>query len=97
MIFAIIYFVLFRPNLTVTKVTETHINTAYICYMKFILKNKIFIIGVLAGAVIGYLYYSFIGCNSGTCAITSKPLNSTIYGALLGGLITMKNNKKGIS
>lgn len=44
-------------------------------------------IGIVAGAIGGYLYYHFIGCNSGSCAITSRPLNSTLYGALMGGLI----------
>jgi hypothetical protein len=27
-----------------------------------------------------------VGCASGTCAITSKPMNSTLYGAMMGGL-----------
>lgn len=44
-------------------------------------------IGIVVGAVAGYLYYSYVGCVSGTCAITSKPLNSTLYGALMGGLV----------
>jgi len=52
------------------------------------LKNyKWIIIGVIAGGIGGYLYYHFVGCASGTCAITSKPLNSTIYGMLMGGLL----------
>ncbi|MFV8376638.1 hypothetical protein [Flavobacterium sp. LB1P71] len=38
-------------------------------------------------AIAGYLYYYNIGCASGTCAITSKPLNSTLYGGLMGGLL----------
>ena len=50
-------------------------------------KYKLTIVGVIVGAVGGYLYYHFIGCASGTCAITSKPLNSTLYGALMGGLL----------
>ena len=54
--------------------------------MNFILKNKLTIIGVIAGAIGGYLYYHFVGCVSGTCAITSKPLNSSLYGAMMGGL-----------
>jgi hypothetical protein len=53
----------------------------------FLSKYKLTIIGIVAGAIGGYLYYHFIGCNSGTCAITSRPLNSTLYGALMGGLI----------
>ncbi|MDE3185218.1 MAG: hypothetical protein KGM16_17540 [Bacteroidota bacterium] len=54
--------------------------------MNFISKNILAIIGIVAGAVGGYLYYHFVGCISGTCPITSKPLNSTIYGAIMGGL-----------
>ncbi|NCB41377.1 MAG: class I SAM-dependent methyltransferase [Clostridia bacterium] len=45
------------------------------------------LISVIAGGLIGYLYYYFVGCRSGTCAITSNPFNSTIYGAVLSGLI----------
>ena len=62
----------------------------------FLDKYRLLMIGVIAGAIVGYLYYHFVGCNSGTCAITSKPLNSTLYGALMGGLfvnIFKKENK----
>jgi hypothetical protein len=44
-------------------------------------------IGIAIGALAGYGYYFYVGCASGTCAITSKPLNSTLYGALMGGLV----------
>ncbi len=52
-------------------------------------KNTIIItgIGVVVGAIAGYVYYFYVGCASGTCAITSKPLNSTLYGAAMGGLL----------
>ncbi|MFN8325632.1 MAG: DUF6132 family protein [Flavobacteriaceae bacterium] len=43
-------------------------------------------IGVIVGAILGYAYYYFVGCASGTCMITSKPINSTLYGGLMGGL-----------
>ncbi len=52
--------------------------------------NKVILItgiGVVVGAIAGYLYYSFVGCASGACAITSKPINSTLYGSLMGGLL----------
>ena len=39
------------------------------------------------GAIGGYIYWQQIGCDSGTCAITSKPLNSTLYGAMMGALL----------
>lgn len=54
--------------------------------MNFLLKHKLTIIGVILGAISGYFYYDFIGCSTGTCPITSKPLNSTLYGAVMGGL-----------
>lgn len=44
-------------------------------------------IGIVVGLIAGYAYYHFIGCASGTCSITSKPLNSTLYGGLMGGLL----------
>ncbi|OOG72687.1 DUF6132 family protein [Flavobacterium sp. A45] len=44
-------------------------------------------IGIILGAISGYLYYHFVGCASGSCAITSKPVNSTLYGGLMGGLL----------
>jgi hypothetical protein len=44
-------------------------------------------IGIVLGAIGGYAYYYFVGCASGTCAITSKPLNSTLYGMFMGGLL----------
>lgn len=55
--------------------------------MKLLAKYKLILIGVLIGAIGGYAYYYFVGCASGTCAITSRPLNSTLYGAFMGGLL----------
>ena len=43
--------------------------------------------GILVGFILGYAYYHFIGCSTGSCAITSKPLNSTLYGGMMGGLL----------
>lgn len=43
-------------------------------------------IGLVLGAIGGYLFYYYIGCASGSCAISSKPVNSTLYGMVLGGL-----------
>lgn len=60
----------------------------------FINKHKYTIAGIVAGALLGYAYYYYIGCASGTCPITSKPLNSMLYGALMGGLLGSSFNKK---
>jgi len=54
--------------------------------MDFILKHRLILLGVVIGALGGYLYYHYVGCAGGTCAITSKPMNSALYGAMMGGL-----------
>jgi hypothetical protein len=56
--------------------------------ISFIKKHLILFIGIIIGGIAGYLYYYFIGCSSGTCAITSNPINSSIYGMIMGGLLT---------
>ncbi|MCC6839979.1 MAG: hypothetical protein IT230_07460 [Flavobacteriales bacterium] len=43
-------------------------------------------IGIALGAVAGWLYWNYWGCTEG-CAITGHPVNSTLYGALMGGLV----------
>ena len=53
----------------------------------FIKKYKLGLIGIVLGGILGYAYYHFIGCNNGTCAITSKPINSSVYGMVMGYLI----------
>jgi hypothetical protein len=55
--------------------------------MNLLTKYRLTLVGLLVGALLGYVYYHFVGCASGTCAITSKPMNSALYGALLGGLL----------
>lgn len=54
--------------------------------MEWIKRNKWIMVGAVLGALGGYAYYHFVGCASGTCAITSSPVNSTLYGTLMGGL-----------
>lgn len=54
--------------------------------MPFLQTHKLTIIGVLIGAIGGYLYFYHIVCLSGTCLITSKPLNGNLYGSVMVGL-----------
>lgn len=50
-------------------------------------KNKLYLIGALLGAIGGFLYWKYVGCLTGTCAITSNPIITTLYGALMGALV----------
>jgi len=52
-------------------------------------------IAVLVGGLVGFLYYYFIGCSSGHCAITGSPLGSIIFGGLLGFFIVNSPCGKG--
>ena len=49
-----------------------------------------------AGGVLGYLYYHFVGCNSGACPLTSSPVSSVILGIAVSAifLIPEKETKK---
>lgn len=55
--------------------------------MNFLEKYKLGLVGIFVGGVLGYVYYYFVGCTTGTCAITSKPVNSTAYGMVMGYLM----------
>lgn len=55
--------------------------------MNFIKSNIFAIGGVLVGALAGFLYWKYVGCVTGSCAITSNPYNSTVYGSVMGGLL----------
>lgn len=57
-------------------------------------KLLIKIIPVLIGTLLGYAYYNFIGCYSGTCPISSNPYISTLYGALIGLIWSIPIKKK---
>jgi hypothetical protein len=55
--------------------------------LNFLSKYKLQLIGTLVGLLGGFLYYRFVGCNSGGCPITSNPWISTVYGGLMGYLV----------
>jgi hypothetical protein len=54
--------------------------------MHLIKKYQLIIFGLILGGIGGFLYYQYIGCMSGTCSITSSPINSTAYGAAMGAV-----------
>lgn len=52
-------------------------------------------VGIALGAIAGWFYWSQWGCTTG-CGITSSPMNSSLYGAVMGGLLvnTFDHKKK---
>jgi hypothetical protein len=52
------------------------------------------ILPVAVGSILGYAYYFFVGCRTGSCPISSNPFVSTIYGAVLGGIVSFPTKKK---
>jgi xanthine/uracil permease len=56
--------------------------------------SRIAIIGLIVGAIGGYVYYWQVGCVSGTCAITSNPWMSTAWGSAFGYLVFDMFSKK---
>jgi len=53
----------------------------------FFKSNRLQLVFLVAGAVGGFLYWRFIGCESGTCAIKSVWYWSTLWGAAAGYLL----------
>lgn len=41
-------------------------------------------LAVFTGGILGFLYYFFVGCSTGTCAITSNPYSSIMMGGFMG-------------
>ncbi|MFH1197993.1 MAG: DUF6132 family protein [bacterium] len=59
-------------------------------YFPFLYKRAL---PVILGALSGYAYYTFIGCN-GSCAIAGNPYISTLYGAAIGFFLALPSKKK---
>jgi hypothetical protein len=53
---------------------------------KWLLNNKLNLLGSLIGGTAGFIYYKQVGCNDGGCMISGNPYLSVMYFALLGGL-----------
>lgn len=82
-------------NVVINPIKKNNLPFYKIKSMK-ILSHKLILpaIGAIVGAIGGYLYWKWVGCSSGTCAITSKPLNSSIYFAIIGALLFSLFQKK---
>jgi hypothetical protein len=61
---------------------------------KWVRNNLRWIVGGLAGAVFGYVYWRTIGCENGSCMITGKWHNAMLYFAISGALLFSMFQKK---
>ena len=56
------------------------------------------LIGLVLGAIGGFVYYAQVGCSSGSCAISSNPYASVAWGAavryLIGDMFNGKDKKE---
>ena len=48
---------------------------------------------VVLGAGIGFAYWRFVGCSSGTCPLTANWHTSTLMGGLIGMLVVPSQRK----
>lgn len=55
--------------------------------METIKKKRLSLLFLVLGAIGGFLYWKFVGCTSGTCAIKSVWYWSTLWGAAVGYLV----------
>lgn len=54
--------------------------------LDFLKKQQLAFLGIFLGGLFGFTYHYFIGCETGTCVNTSKPINSLVYGMVMGYL-----------
>lgn len=73
---------------------NTVLGLIYFMMKGWVINNRLYFIGAAAGAVAGYFYWRFVGCHNGQCMISGKPLNSTVYFAFLGVLVSSLFKKK---
>lgn len=55
--------------------------------MELFRKKRLTIIFLVLGALGGFLYWKFVGCESGTCRIKSVWYWSSLWGAAMGYVI----------
>lgn len=62
--------------------------------INFLKRYYTLLIGGLAGSLIGFAYYYFVGCGTDTCSLHSNPFISIIFGAMFGLLLADLFRKK---
>jgi xanthosine utilization system XapX-like protein len=52
------------------------------------------VVGGLVGGAVGFVYYSFVGCRSGSCSLMSDPYISSFLGILVGATLFLPSKSK---
>ncbi len=50
--------------------------------------HKKLVLGLVIGAALGLAYHYVVGCSTGACPITARWWTASLYGALVGFLMT---------
>jgi len=58
------------------------------------LKYRRLILFITLGGLLGFGYYYFIGCATGSCPLQSNPYFMTFYGIVLGGIFGLPGKSK---
>ena len=59
-----------------------------------LIRFKRTILAGILGAVMGYTYFHIVGCSAGSCVLSSHPLISISYGAVMAVLVVGWPEKK---
>lgn len=59
--------------------------------MKIYIKT---IIGLILGALLGFAYYYFFGCNSQSCSLNSNWYFPTLFGAIAGLILSFPSSNR---
>jgi len=54
---------------------------------------KRLLLGLVIGGALGFGYQKLVGCRTGACPLTATPLRAILYGAVVGLLFAMGNNR----
>lgn len=55
---------------------------------EFLIRNKIYLLGGIFGAIGGYIYWANVGCETGTCRLKSSPVATILFGTIIGLLLS---------
>lgn len=85
------------PSFKFKKYVASSKNEKYTSAWRKLTENKFYrvLFGGIAGAILGLLYWNFIGCRGGNCALTSNPYKTMIMFTFMGIILARKKKGEG--